>query len=711
MKLIKESNQSLFYENDNLSPTLPLQHLFSGDSSNIPQNLNELSKSLLSIINNATNPSLLVPPKHPLPSNPATTVLAQPVTRSTSNTSNDDSLDSQLGVCNGNDRTEKKTRCRRRKPQKTLRVSNDSVSSGETKPPSITGNGSPNVKKRKKSLDTVANSSNSIEINVTKSKNAGALSPQTHSIDLSNHSTTYENGKNPINSKCKESKAATNSSKSTNGNGLENTSEINGLNANLLYPIGNYPHANTSKCNPIESFNTADIVKKVEELVKCNAKLNVDLFLTSDDTPQVLKRKIDEKIVDDKEILYSTTTAATISNGTEKLSKLSKLTNNDSVSSINCNGNGIASETKDLPNDTNNRNDLEELPLLPMAEARIPANSTPKQDSSFEEMETNLEKMFSDIDDNNQSSTVADSSASIQLLSKSINEKCSNDATNVKRNDRTADSEQQKDTNSTNSNSHSQTNNKNNDSELKTESNTKTESIPQSSNENEAIASTSQTVQKKPIKRKRVVKRNGKSNGKLNKKKNSRAAISRANSKNNKKKMNGKLDKDDVKKRPKDESMTTENIAKFRGPYIQIQKDGSEIVVNAPITEEIAEKQSKIKKSFVSQNPSDRSKIRGLHVSTLSNKYDAVTTDTSWMCVFCKLGPHKYSLGDLFGPFILSTESDEFQLSKIDPSEDVFRSQRTKATMVQVKGLVVTPAKGPPITSMTAANNTGNVSN
>uniref|UniRef100_A0A1S4GPG2 PHD-type domain-containing protein n=2 Tax=Anopheles gambiae TaxID=7165 RepID=A0A1S4GPG2_ANOGA len=116
---------------------------------------------------------------------------------------------------------------------------------------------------------------------------------------------------------------------------------------------------------------------------------------------------------------------------------------------------------------------------------------------------------------------------------------------------------------------------------------------------------------------------------------------------------------------------------KYRGPYVQVKSSGSHTVINAPISEEDGEKtQHKTKKFGNSLNSSERSKIRGLHVSTLSTKYDADTTDTSWMCVFCKTGPHKFRLGDLFGPYIISTASGEYEQSQVDV--DFFSVRRTR---------------------------------
>lgn len=36
----------------------------------------------------------------------------------------------------------------------------------------------------------------------------------------------------------------------------------------------------------------------------------------------------------------------------------------------------------------------------------------------------------------------------------------------------------------------------------------------------------------------------------------------------------------------------------------------------------------------------------GLFSSTLSSRYDAHTTDSTWVCVFCKQGPHSVVPGD-----------------------------------------------------------------
>lgn len=154
----------------------------------------------------------------------------------------------------------------------------------------------------------------------------------------------------------------------------------------------------------------------------------------------------------------------------------------------------------------------------------------------------------------------------------------------------------------------------------------------------------------------------------------------------------------------------------YKGPFLQVRTNGNCLtVVNAPLIEDDPEKaqnKMKIKKNIHNQTINERNKLRGLHVSTLSMKYDADTTDASWMCVFCKMGPHKCGLGDLFGPYIMTTTSDEFQFSQIDPTQDVFKSKRTKQDMIQkyVAGLAAKNAGNAVSTASPSTSGTQSVS-
>lgn len=179
-----------------------------------------------------------------------------------------------------------------------------------------------------------------------------------------------------------------------------------------------------------------------------------------------------------------------------------------------------------------------------------------------------------------------------------------------------------------------------------------------------------------PVRKKKASSKRGGKNCNVNNKntgKNAKKNGSKLNKSNNQSKVS-----------VKDDSTATENgisMAKYKGPFVQVKLDGSLNIINAPINEDDTDKpQNKIKKSIHSNN-SERNKIRGMHVSTLSMKYDADTTDASWMCVYCKMGPHKSNLGDLFGPYIVTTNCEEFKASQYNTIEDLFNAKRTKESM------------------------------
>lgn len=142
------------------------------------------------------------------------------------------------------------------------------------------------------------------------------------------------------------------------------------------------------------------------------------------------------------------------------------------------------------------------------------------------------------------------------------------------------------------------------------------------------------------------------------------------NDKSLKSKASDKKDKGELKK-VKSKENGKSRVKNDVAPFLQIQKDGSFQIVNQTANgDDDAEKASSKPKKL----PNEKHKnIRGLHVSTLSNKYDADKRDTTWVCVFCKLEPHKFKLGDLFGPYIISKTSPEYSLCLEDPANDIFR--------------------------------------
>jgi len=132
---------------------------------------------------------------------------------------------------------------------------------------------------------------------------------------------------------------------------------------------------------------------------------------------------------------------------------------------------------------------------------------------------------------------------------------------------------------------------------------------------------------------------------------------------------------------------------RFKSPFILIKPDGCVSIKNTHSAEDVNEKQTKAKKA-----PHERKNLRGMHSSTLSNRYDADTTDSTWICVFCKRGPHKLGLGDLFGPYLVTSDCDEYRAAVQAPGvqdiDGLFVNKRRREDMVKVqeRNLPVVPA-------------------
>lgn len=138
-------------------------------------------------------------------------------------------------------------------------------------------------------------------------------------------------------------------------------------------------------------------------------------------------------------------------------------------------------------------------------------------------------------------------------------------------------------------------------------------------------------------------------------------------------------------KKKKEKQKTKSDVA----PFVKIHKDGNFSIINQIVNGDDENGEKATGKTKKSQKP--EKKIRGLHVSTLSNKYDADKRDLTWICVFCKLGPHKHKLGDLFGPYIVNQKSEEFRYAAQDPATDPFRQTNKD----KFKKKVITPEKLP----------------
>ncbi|XP_023016350.2 uncharacterized protein isoform X1 [Leptinotarsa decemlineata] len=140
------------------------------------------------------------------------------------------------------------------------------------------------------------------------------------------------------------------------------------------------------------------------------------------------------------------------------------------------------------------------------------------------------------------------------------------------------------------------------------------------------------------------------------------------------------------------DSGSNTSSTKSKGPFIQIRGNrDSPLSVNVvnTINEEDGERRLPKAKKF-HDDVEYRHKVRskGLHCSTLSNKYDAQTKDVSWICAFCKRGPHASELsgptsnrdvippGDLFGPYFITTQCPEFERRLDDPYDKQFKSKK-----------------------------------
>lgn len=142
------------------------------------------------------------------------------------------------------------------------------------------------------------------------------------------------------------------------------------------------------------------------------------------------------------------------------------------------------------------------------------------------------------------------------------------------------------------------------------------------------------------------------------------------------------------------DSGSNASSSKSKGPFVQIRgpRDSplSVSVVNTPLTGDEDGERKPLKNKKFHDDSEYRHKVRskGLHCSTLSNKYDAERKDTSWICAFCKRGPHASELtgpsvinevpppGDLFGPYFITANCPEFEKRLDDPYDRQFKSKK-----------------------------------
>ncbi|XP_049869027.1 uncharacterized protein CG5098-like isoform X2 [Pectinophora gossypiella] len=140
-----------------------------------------------------------------------------------------------------------------------------------------------------------------------------------------------------------------------------------------------------------------------------------------------------------------------------------------------------------------------------------------------------------------------------------------------------------------------------------------------------------------------------------------RAATIDGRRKGGKKKNAGKVKKTKESVKDAYDSGSNASSSRSRGPYIQIRgpRDSpvSVSVINAWTGEEEGEAGGRRKPDEFRNGM----RVRGLHASTLGLRYDAVTPDATWLCAFCMRGPHADGLGDLFGPYTLDNDCEEYR--------------------------------------------------
>lgn len=139
------------------------------------------------------------------------------------------------------------------------------------------------------------------------------------------------------------------------------------------------------------------------------------------------------------------------------------------------------------------------------------------------------------------------------------------------------------------------------------------------------------------------------------------------------------------------DSSSNASSAKSKGPFLHIRGPRSSpisvSIVNTPTKDEDdADKKIKTKKFHDDSEYRHKVRSKGLHCSTLSNKYDAQTKDATWICVFCKKGPHtnekmitdntSLPSGDLFGPYFISMDCEEYERRLEDPYDKNFKSKK-----------------------------------
>ena len=112
------------------------------------------------------------------------------------------------------------------------------------------------------------------------------------------------------------------------------------------------------------------------------------------------------------------------------------------------------------------------------------------------------------------------------------------------------------------------------------------------------------------------------------------------------------------KEEPDDMNMTQQErlLEKFKGPFVHIEGD-----IENPRWSNVI---NFANDSLDPRNDSKHADLDtisrvtgfGFPLTTLSSKYDVRNVDESWICMFCRKSSHYHGLGDLFGPYFVTSE-------------------------------------------------------
>ncbi|XP_018323628.1 uncharacterized protein CG5098-like isoform X1 [Agrilus planipennis] len=409
-----------------------------------------------------------------------------------------------------------------------------------------------------------------------------------------------------------------------------------------------------------ESETIANIAAMVEQAVTIVAPVTI---------------KTEKEDVDDEESQSTESHVVPSANDQEEQTSISVSVIRDSAKDTRTSENDKAPPTSQGPSARNQSNTC--TPLHPVSAQK-----------SFVEVENKLQEMFAGITDE------TDSKANSKILDFADDSKTTLDLEEGKAEENSVKEDSENNIPSTSSQQSTEvvTSTSNDISPISARSNQKNRKRRSGSSNRTKISESLPVESSVPKK-----KKSSKKSKSLNKKETSAPTV-----KSNKKLLNGKPLQNKIENF-KDvyayDSNSNASSSKSRGPFIQIRgpRDSplSISVINAPSNEEDAEKKAhKNKKYHDDSEYRHKVQSRGLHCSTLSTKYDAQTRDATWICAFCKRGPHAtdptlpgpspFTLsdanvpppGDLFGPYIITSNSPEFERRIDDPFDKQFRSKK-----------------------------------